>query len=160
MAIGSNDGGIVGGGGVGASPVLDRSPVAATGTESVNPSVKPLSNLGDVVAAAKQEAEVAVKSPTTQFTEQFGSGVTPSVAETPVLTDVKQPLVEVPADASVAPLDPGIKTIDDLLKEGPRVVEGPTSTAEAAPQTERTPQDKFKQTVSDAVNTLLEEVAA
>ena len=65
-----------------------------------------ISRVEDLVTAAQQEAVAAQTTPKAQFENQFGSGVTPPAAEAPI-----------------APLDPNINTVGDLLAQGPQVVE-------------------------------------
>lgn len=128
------------------------------GTSSILTPPKPLSGLEDVVAAAEEAARIAgtptvTPTPREQFSAQFGSGATPTVVETPVLTDVKPPFTKVPAGApSVAPLDPSIKTAEDLLKEVPQVVGNPDPVAEAALQPEQTPKEKLMEKISKIVD--------
>lgn len=100
----------------GQTTVLNR-PLGAPVTPvepNVGSSDPPLANLQSVVDAAREAvaAQVAAplqtpaETPQKEFQAQFGSGVTPPVAEVPV-----------------AQLDPSIKTVNDLLAKGPQVVE-------------------------------------
>ncbi len=124
--------------------VADRPLNPASGPSVGAPSTNPLSNLEEVVAAAQQAAAAAAvqnppPAPAEQFTAQFGSaGTTP-------------PAVETPADASVAPLNPNIKTVDDLLAKGPQTVE-------AVAPAEKTPADKLKEQISASIDAFLADV--
>lgn len=95
----------------GQTAVLNHSlgaPVAPV-EHSTGSSDASLTNLQNVVAAAREAAQstVPVQTPEENFQNQFGSGpATPPVAEVPV-----------------APLDPSINTVNDLLAKGPQVVE-------------------------------------
>lgn len=105
----------------------------------------------DVVAAAKLEAaasaaplQTPAETPKGQFENQFGSGVTPPVAETP--------------SSSIAQLDPSIKTVDDLLTKGPQVIENPNPTVEAVAPAEKTPADILKERIAANIDTFLKEI--
>ena len=115
-----------------------QNPVDVKGEQPVNTDPS-LANLEGVVAAAQQAAaaspvpQTPAETPEGQFMNQFGSGPeTPPVAEVPV---------------SVAPLDPSINTVDDLLARGPQTAES-----------KKTPAEELKEDVSVAVEKFLEEV--
>ena len=124
-------------------------PIQGTGSIA---DANPLSDLEKVVEAAQEAAATVPQTPTPgttpaetpakQFEKQFGSGITPPVAE-----EVSELKPEDSADVPVAPLDPNINTVDDLLAKGPQTVEA-----------EKTPADKLKKEIADSVEAFLAEV--
>lgn len=129
-----NDGGNING--AGTKPAVEPS-------SGVSNPTNPLANLEGVVAAAKLEAAAAQAEPVQvpaetqegQFVNQFGSGLTPPVAEVPTLKP------EDSQEAPVTSLDPG-----------------PEPAAEAAAPEEKTPAEKLKEQIAASVDAFLEEV--
>lgn len=102
-----------------------------------NVSSDPLSNLQNVVDAAKQAA--AVQTPQGQFMDQFGSGP----ATPPIVDNATVPGL---IDTALANLGTPPEQTQPVVETLPQ------------PELEQTPAEKLKQQISDSVDAFLEEV--